>query len=210
MMSRPCCMKAGTPSTSSRPTTLPYFQQKQVGLEFAEVASMGMELLALAVPVHGRAASIPRPTPPAPSLRTWRRPSASGLTWQWWMPSSTGYTSTRRRPASPPAAMPAGPSCGTASCPAWIGAGWKTRKPPAGSASRTFTRCRFTILNTDWRSWARCRSGATALVDQAGAVRALPPGAGAGRHSCACPTYTAAAGRQAGLRRRALAGDRLA
>ena len=62
---------------------LPYIQQKQVGMEFAEVASMGMELLASPYLSMREAGSIHRRRPPALSPRTWKKSSASGRIWPW-------------------------------------------------------------------------------------------------------------------------------
>ena len=45
-MCAPSCTNLGMPSTTIERLRLPYFQQRIPGLEFAEVASMAMELLA--------------------------------------------------------------------------------------------------------------------------------------------------------------------
>jgi oligoendopeptidase F len=93
---------------------LSHYLQMDYPIEFAEVASMSMELLAAPyLCPRRRAASTPSPTQPAPAPSTLRRVSGSGVTCRWWTASSTGPTPTRTRQPTPPPAMQRGPTCGT-------------------------------------------------------------------------------------------------
>jgi oligoendopeptidase F len=104
---------------------LPYNQQLAVGMEFAEVASMGMELLASPYLLKNLAATTLPKMPPALASKTWNDRSASGRIWLWWMPSSTGSTKIQRFPPIQNNATRPGLRCGNVSWAVWIIPGWK-------------------------------------------------------------------------------------
>ncbi len=131
----------------------PLHPYRSAPIEFCEVASMGMELLA-----HRTSARfIPMPMPNARNGITSRASSNSSPGWPRSTPSSTGST---RIPATPATSAPRpGSRSWTASAASRTGAASRNRAPTSGIDNSTSSRFRFIMWNTASRNSARFSSG---------------------------------------------------
>ncbi len=132
---------------------LPYNQQLQVGMEFAEVASMAMELLA--APYLGEEYGGFYTRQQAARARIEHLEGAI-LFWPYMAVVDAFQHWVYRHPKGCagclPTVMQPGPACGTALCKVWTGATWSRRRPPVGTVSCISSRFPSIMWNMAWRS----------------------------------------------------------
>ena len=175
-------------------SSLPYYPQQQVPIEFAEVASMSMELLASPYLTADQGGFYtPAGSCPGAHRVHGARPAVLALYGSGGRIPALGL---RRITPSPATRLPAthnGLSCGSALCLAWIGLDWTMRRLPAGSERVTSTPTPSIMWSTGWLCLAQCRYGAIPWQTRPGAVAAYRKALALG-YTVPLPQLYAAAG----------------